>query len=751
MSPMNRFLSSIKELKNGDHLCMIYEDRDQQFASLVPFLKEGLIKNELCICIAEENGVSDIKNALEKNGVEVETFLASKQLRIIDMTQASRNGIFDPDAMIAFLKQSLDLARSEGYSALRVTGEMTWASKNQQTAVKLIEYEAKLNYFFPASKALGICQYSKHKIEPQVLLEIIRAHPAVIIGNNICKNFYYTPPSEFFKKIKFRDVELERHLVNLVEGEKLEQRLLSHGRQLQQKVEERTKDLRESEEKYRDLFENANDAIFTLDLEGSFTSLNKKTEELSGYKREELLQKKISILLPRHALNLGREKIAEVAKGKSIPPFEIEVLTRSGNTIFEVTARPIKEEDRITGIHCIARDITEKKKLEEKIRESEEKYRNLVEHSMIGVYVIQDDIVKFMNREGLRILGYSEKEIIGSDFKNFFRGEDLHRLIDGVRKRQSGSGPAERFELKVEKKDSSKIEVEVVSSPSVYQGKPALQGAFIDISERKNGEQRFRNSRDAFFNMLKDLDESHRELQHTYDMLKELIERRSDFVNMAAHELRTPLVPIVGYLEMIKNEINDPKLLSYIEIMQRNTMRLRRLIDSMLELSRLDAGKVELQLSTVNVNESVQSLLENYSLAKRRFIADIPEDLTAKCDEGKLFQILDNLISNAIKYSQANTEIKIIARERERDYLFQVIDQGIGIAEKDQKHIFERFYIVDGEKLARTVNRTGLGLALAKSYVELHGGRICVESEPGKGSKFSFTIPKEIENPAEAA
>ncbi len=183
-------------------------------------------------------------------------------------------------------------------------------------------------------------------------------------------------------------------------------------------------------------------------------------------------------------------------------------------------------------------------------------------------------------------------------------------------------------------------------------------------------------------------------------------------------------------------------LLRYIKIMERNAQRQSRLIDRMLELSRLDAGVVELEVSNVNMNELFQWILLDYAPTGREIHVDVPHNLVITADEDKLFQILDNLISNAVKYSPEDTEIKISVEERSGDYLFKVIDQGAGILKEDQKRIFQRFFIVGGKKTARASKRTGLGLALAKSYVELHGGEIWVESEPGKGSTFYFTIPK---------
>lgn len=244
---------------------------------------------------------------------------------------------------------------------------------------------------------------------------------------------------------------------------------------------------------------------------------------------------------------------------------------------------PLEESDgTVIGVLSMVQDITESKRAEAALLESEEKYRKLVEQSLVGVLVIQDDAIKFMNKTGLSIIGYTEEEVIGSDFRKYVATEDMDKAVDGVRKRQSGICLSASYELKVVRKDGSKIDIAVFSSLSIYQGRPAVQGVFIDVTEKKNVERK--------------LEQSHKELQKAYAKLEELYIRRSDFVNMAAHELRTPLVPIIGYLGILKNEIQDEKLLRYVEIMERNAKRQRKLIDRMLELSKLDAGKVELEV-----------------------------------------------------------------------------------------------------------------------------------------------------------
>ncbi|MEM2925373.1 MAG: PAS domain S-box protein [Methanocellales archaeon] len=622
------------------------------------------------------------------------------------------------------------------------------------------------------------------------------------------------------------------------------------------------REARKSEHKYRELFENAYDLIFTIDLEGNFTSANKAALKLAGY-TDEVSKVNIAQLLAPETLQVARMRIAKLAMGETIPPFEYEIIKKDGSrAIIELSSRAIYAEGKVVGVHCIGRDITEQKILRQKIADSERYLKNIIASSADAIIALdaRGNIVLF-NEAAERIFGYKREEVVGRNIVEngevkFYKNLETARYVMR-RIRSSPDGRVSGIEVPGKTKEGREIYLNV-SISLLRNEKGEIIGSLgvtKDITEQKKLEKELRESKELLertFNALNDavfivdantieildcnpaaskifgytreemlgrtttflhvseatleefrrhlytavkergflsqfefkmkrkdgtvfptehsvmplrddegkhvawvsvvrditerkkleneLKKSHEELKKAYEELKELHKRRLDFTNMAAHELRTPLQPIIGYIDLLKDKINDPKLLSYLETMQRNAMRLRKLVDRLLELSKLDAGLVELELSQVNLNRLIRNLIDNYAPTGREFCLEIPENLVIKVDEYKLYQILDNLISNAVRYS--NAEVKICVEERSDDYLFKVIDRGIGVSKEDQKRIFERFYLVNGDKLSRPVQRCGLGLAIVKSYVELHGGKIWVESEVGKGSTFYFTIPK---------
>jgi PAS domain S-box-containing protein len=232
------------------------------------------------------------------------------------------------------------------------------------------------------------------------------------------------------------------------------------------------------------------------------------------------------------------------------------------------------------------------------------------------------------------------------------------------------------------------------------------------------------------------------DLFKAYNSLKEEYERKIDFTNAAAHELRTPLTPIIGYTDILKAEVEDERHREFLEIIERNAQRQKALVNRMLELASLDAGMAHVNSSEFAVQPLVVEIAENYRAVNPNIRIEAPGGMLINTDIDILRHVLDNLVSNAVKYSDHDREIEIRVTEAGDSYQFSVKDQGAGIPAEEWGRIFERFYIVGGESDSRASGRSGLGLALVKAYISLIGGHVWLESEAGKGSTFFFTVPK---------
>ena len=242
---------------------------------------------------------------------------------------------------------------------------------------------------------------------------------------------------------------------------------------------------------------------------------------------------------------------------------------------------------------------------------------------------------------------------------------------------------------------------------------------------------------------------------HDITELRKLERVRRDFVANVSHELRTPLTAIQGFAEtLLGGAIDDPQnRLHFLEIILEHSRRLARLTEDLLMLSKMDADRLELEIRRLGVSRFVESCIETTQrpAAEKdlRISLNLPQQLPdIAADRRRLAEVLQNLLDNAMQYTPAGGQIMVSASANGTEVTFTVSDTGIGIPRADQSRIFERFYRVDVAR-SREVGGTGLGLSIAKHLVEVHGGRIWVESEVGQGSQFHFTVP--IFDPERAA
>ncbi|MFQ6061569.1 MAG: ATP-binding protein [Methanosarcinales archaeon] len=385
-----------------------------------------------------------------------------------------------------------------------------------------------------------------------------------------------------------------------------------------------------------------------------------------------------------------------------------------------------------------SKDLENKVKMKTKeIEETKNYFESILETSVDGINVCDmNGKVLFVNKALAELTGYSKEELIAG--KKWSNKEDNKKIMKILKE----FGKVTNFETNIINKDGIKIPIGL--SVVVLKDTKGKNIGLVGINRNITKEVKLRKIQKY---LSDELEYSYKKLQKSYNELKEIDKMKTDFINVVAHELRTPLSAIIGFNDLLLHRSDNftDKQKHYLRIMEKNANQLNDLVNEVLELSRIDARKIKLQLESLDLGEIVSEVITDLKPLidknKQTLIVDIPKNLKISGDKQKITQIFSNLISNAIKYTPDNGKIEIKIEDKEKEILVKVMDNGIGIKEKDIPRIFDRFYMADAS-LTRECNRTGLGLAIVKENVKLHGGNITVKSKLGEGSTFEFTLSK---------
>ena len=480
--------------------------------------------------------------------------------------------------------------------------------------------------------------------------------------------------------------------------------------------------LRESEDRYRLLSDVTIEGIL-IHKNGITKDLNSALSKLIGYQREELLNTNLMDFIHHDDRYIVLENIIKKYSGS----YEVRAVKKNGEVFFaEIEARNFQEQGQELRVAAI-RDITLRKQSEEKLRESEQRYRLLIETANEGIFVAQGRFLKYVNPMTNIITGFTDEELLTIPFIEFIHQDDREFVINNYRRRIMGEAVTQRYPFRILTQNNNTKWIELGSAKIDWEGQPATLNFLTDISERIEAEQ---------------------EIKIKTEELTKLNAEKNKFFSIIAHDLRSPLNGFIGLTQIMAEELSSLTMEEVQEIavsMKNSATNLFRLLENLLHWSRIQQGLMPFDPEVLSlhpvIDESVEILWESAKSKEIEIVHDIPAHSEVFADLNLLQTVIRNLVSNAIKFTPKGGKINISAMNtHDNKVQISIIDSGIGISPKLVDQLFS-LDVKTGRKGTDGELSTGLGLLLCKEFIELHGGKIWVESIEGKGSTFSFTIP----------
>ena len=477
--------------------------------------------------------------------------------------------------------------------------------------------------------------------------------------------------------------------------------------------------LRQSEDKYRSIVETATEGIWIADINARTTFVNKKTTEMLGYSSKELIGKKVYNFMDEESISLAKNNLKKRLNGKS-NQYEQKYIRKDGTTLWTIaSATPLRDRNgSITATLGMITDITDRKKVEDALK----RHAALLDVSYEAIFSWElDGNILSWNQGAERLYGYNSKEAIGLNShqllkppfyvefnvikkilldNNMWTGELVHRTKEG-------------------KYITVESRLQLINDSL---GRLIVIETNRDITERKANEEKMKST-------MAELMRSNRELEQ--------------FAYVSSHDLQEPLRMVTLYSQLLerryKNRLDDDAD-DFIEYIVEGALRMKQLIDDLLAYSRVTSHAKKLE--NVNLEKIIKAAISNLSLTIKENDAKITYNHlpTVVADSSQMLQVFQNLITNAIKFhGHSHPKIHISAQNSKNDWTISVADNGIGINSEHQKQIFDVFKRLHTRD---TYPGSGIGLSICQKIIERYGGRIWVESQPGQGSTFYFTISK---------
>ncbi len=492
--------------------------------------------------------------------------------------------------------------------------------------------------------------------------------------------------------------------------------------------------LEESNRRNQSLLQAMPDMMFLFDQEGTFLDCHIPANGNTILPPQDFIQKKIHDLLPEQIVDVHYKAQKKLFETKQPQQYQYKTNTDQGIRYYD-SKMVLHNHNQIL---AIVRDITDTKIAEREIKTSQKKYQLLLDNVFDGIYMIKGTKFEYVNKQFCSIMGYPAEEILSKDFNLWDtlteKGKEVVKNRYDARQRGEDIPHVYEFQIQTPRGDMKEVEV---STTQITEDKtPLILGIMRDITEAKKSK----------------------ELEQEINIARKSAEFKQKFLANMSHEIRTPLTGMMGLTDILAKTSLDEKQKNYVENMRQSGENLRHIINLILDYSKIESGQINLVRSVFPVKsifDDVENLFHSIChkpiALKTEISPDLPDYI--KTDRQRLNQILNNLVSNAVKFTNEgeitlscrveNHKENVVKNNNTIQLRIEVTDTGIGIEPSLHNHLFKPFSQIEANEI-RKMEGTGLGLSICHELSVLLGGNIGVESEPGKGSKFWFTIQAEI-------
>lgn len=486
----------------------------------------------------------------------------------------------------------------------------------------------------------------------------------------------------------------------------------------------------------RIIIDTAPAAIMHVDEQGVIKKVNKAFLDLMNKEKSEVINRLAKDVIHKDIVGQIGGRVTEMLEKKQMVSFDLKLNFPDGPKFFYAALNPIfADNSDFLGYVYVGVDVSEQRKAAEALLESQVKFKVLTESAPDGIFILNDEEeVTFWNEAAENIFGYKKDDVLGLNPFMYIVPEEYHEEYVGKfcesKDTEKDILVLRNIEITAKNKSGKIFPVDISISTKKTQDKWMSIGIARDISERKAMQDN---------------------LKRAMEEAEAANKAKSEFLANMSHEIRTPMNAILGFSQLLQNKITNPQHKSYVDAINTSGKSLLSLINDILDLSKIEAGRLELEFEAVNpynIFKEIKNIF-SFKISEKglEFLSDIDSDIPKGLilDEIRLRQVLVNLVGNALKFTESG-HIKISAHkeysendESKLSLIFRVSDTGIGIPETQQEQIFEAFIQQSGQS-TRKFGGTGLGLAISRRLVEMMGGEISVESKAGEGSKFEVRL-----------